>query len=252
MNKGWLTAAGAIILVALIAVSVCLMVMDDRQAPTIKVSDEEITYVEGQGYSLLLSGVTAYDNKDGDVTASVMVESVVPLKSGEEAVVCYVAKDKSNNISRVDRIVKYAGNGEGLVSPDKNKEQMESGSSEETASSPEQSSAGQESSTEGQSELQPQETQGTNEESTVYSGVKPVLTLKTEETTIKAGGTFNVVSYVDDIIDDADDRATLFRRIIADGSYDVNVPGDYTLNIYCTDTDKNASDRQQFILHIVE
>lgn len=247
MNKGWLTAAGAIILVALIAVSVCLMATDDRQAPKIEISDEEITYVEGQGYSSLLSGVTAYDNKDGDVTASVMVESVVPLKSGEEAVVCYVAKDKSNNIARIDRIVKYVGNGEDFISSDKNKDEMESGSSGETASLAEQ-----ESQTEKPSESQPQESSSTNEESTPYSGVKPVLILKSKETTIKAGGAFNIVSYVDDIIDDTDDRTTLFKRIIADGSYDVNVPGDYTLSIYCTDTDKNASDRQQFILHVVQ
>lgn len=252
MNKGWLTAAGAIILVALIAVSVCLMATDDRQAPKIEISDEEITYVEGQGYSSLLSGVTAYDNKDGDVTASVMVESVVPLKSGEEAVVCYVAKDKSNNIARVDRIVKYVGNGEDFISSDKNKDEMESGNSGETASSAEQPSAGQESSTKEQSESQPQETPSTSEESTPYSGVKPVLILKSKETTIKVGGAFNIVSYVDDIIDDADDRTTLFKRIIADGSYDINVPGDYTMSIYCTDTDKNASDRQQFILHVVQ
>lgn len=247
MNKGWLTAAGAIILVALIAVSVCLLAADDRQAPKIEISGEDITYVEGQGYSSLLTGVTAYDNKDGDVTASVMVESVVPLKSGEEAVVCYVAKDKSNNIARVDRIVKYMGNGDDWVSSDKSKDEIESGSSGENASSAEQ-----ENRTEASSESQSQETPSVNEETTSYSGVNPVLRLKSKETTIKAGGTFNIVSYVDDIIDDADDRTTLFKRIIADGSYDVNVPGDYTLSVYCTDTDRNASERQQFILHVVQ
>lgn len=247
MNKSWLTAAGAIILVALIAVSVCVLAADDRQAPKIKLSGEEITYVEGQGYSSLLSGVTAYDNKDGDVTASVMVESVVPLKSGEEAVVCYVAKDKSNNIARVDRIVKYVGNGEDFVSSDKNKNEVESGSSGGDLSPAEQESRTVES-----SESQPQETSSANEESTAYSGVNPVLFLKSKETTIKAGSTFNIVSYVDNITDDVDDRTTLFKRIIADGSYDVNIPGDYTLNVYCTDTDRNASDRQQFILHVVQ
>lgn len=247
MNKGWLTAAGAIILVALIAVSVCMAVTSDRQAPEIEVADEDITYVEGQGYSSLLSGVTAYDNKDGDVTASVMVESVVLLKSGDKAVVWYVAKDKSNNIARVDRVVKYVGSGEDFVSSDKSKDEIESGSSKEDASS-----EVQESQPEKPSESQLQETPGVNEESTPYSGVKPVLILKSKETTINAGGTFNIVSYVDNIIDDADDRTTLFKRIIADGSYDVNVPGDYTLSIYCTDTDRNASDRQQFILHVVQ
>ncbi len=252
MRKGWLTMAGAVIFIALIAVSIGITATADRQAPEIEIANEEIAYVEGQGYSSLLSGVTAYDNKDGDVTSSVMVESVVPLKSGEEAVVWYVAKDKNNNITRVDRIVKYVGNGEDFVSPDKNKNETEPDNNVGENSS----SGAEESQPDTQSETQPessqQEPQSSSEEQTQYSGVKPVLTLKTKEATVNAGGTFNVVSYVDDIVDDVDDRTTLFKRIIADGSYDINVPGDYTLSIYCTDTDRNASDRQQFVLHVVE
>lgn len=248
MRKGWLTVAGAIILIALIAVSICMTATADRQAPKIKIANEEITYTEGQGYSSLLTGVTAYDNKDGDVTSSVMVESVVPLKSGEEAVVWYVAKDKSNNIARVDRIVKYIGNGEDFVSPDKNQNETEP----DNIGGEKDPSGAEESRSPTQPESKPQESESANEEPTPYSGVKPVLTLKSKEATVKVGGTFNIVSYVDNIIDDADDRTTLFKRIIADGNYDINVPGDYTLSIYCTDTDKNASDRQQFILHVVQ
>lgn len=248
MNKGWLTAAGAIILVAFIAVSVGMVAMTDRQAPTIEISSEEITYVEGQSHLSLLSGVTAYDNKDGDVTGSVMVESVVPLKSGEEAVVWYVAKDKRNNIARVDRIVKYIGSGEDFVSSDKtNDETASDDSGKENAAS-----QAQESQPEKPSEPPTQQIPSTGETSTPYSGEKPVLTLKSKEATIKTGDRFNVVSYVDDIVDNVDDRTTLFKRIIADGDYDVNVPGDYTLIIYCTDTDRNASDKQQFILHVVQ
>jgi len=252
MKKGWLTMAGAIILIALIAVSISMTATADRQAPEIEIENEEITYVEGEGYSSLLSGVTAYDNKDGDVTSSVMVESVVPLKSGEEAVVWYVAKDKNNNITRVDRIVKYVGNGEDFVSPDKNRNETEpdNNGGENSSSGAEESQPDTQSET--QSESSQQEPQSSSEEQTQYSGVKPVLTLKTKEATVKAGSTFNVVSYVDDIVDDVDDRTTLFKRIIADGSYDINVPGDYTLSIYCTDTDRNASEKQQLVLHVVE
>lgn len=251
MKKVLLAAAGAIIIVVLIAVSVGMIVTADRQAPEIKIEDMDITYVEGQRYSTLLAGVTAYDSKDGDVSDSVMVESVVPLKSGEEAVVWYVAKDKSNNISRLDRIVKYQGESNGFISSDKTQSETEptGGGGEESSADIKES----QSQTQPETQSKPQqETQGSKEESTPYSGVKPVLILKSKEATIKVGGTFNVVSYVDNIIDDTDDRTTLFRRIIADGNYDTTVPGDYTLSIYCTDTDKNASQREQLILHVVQ
>ena len=50
----------------------------DRTAPEIKVDQsKKIAYTEGEDYGKLLEGVTAQDNKDGDLTSEVFVEKVV-------------------------------------------------------------------------------------------------------------------------------------------------------------------------------
>lgn len=56
-----------------------------------------------------LKGVKAIDANDGDVTSSVVVESVSNFLSGGRRLVVLAAVDNHNNVSRANRIVKYAG-----------------------------------------------------------------------------------------------------------------------------------------------
>ena len=61
----------------------------DHTAPEIKVDQsKKIAYTEGEDYGKLLEGVTAQDDKDGDLTSEVFVEKVVPV-SKKKAVVYY-------------------------------------------------------------------------------------------------------------------------------------------------------------------
>lgn len=61
----------------------------------------------GTDTSLLLTGVTATDERDGDVTDTVTIESVIPNTDGTEASVIYVAKDSKNNVTKETRKVSY-------------------------------------------------------------------------------------------------------------------------------------------------
>ena len=62
-----------------------LSVLDDRQA--------------------LLQGVTAADDRDGDVTELILVESLDQLNDAGQAVVTYAAFDRSGNVSKAQRTV---------------------------------------------------------------------------------------------------------------------------------------------------
>ena len=73
---------------------------EDRTAPEIQLQDVEITYTEGSDFAELLTGVTATDNRDGDVTANLIVEGVYPNDDGTTASVVYVARDAANNIKK--------------------------------------------------------------------------------------------------------------------------------------------------------
>ncbi len=55
----------------------------------------------------LLAGVTATDKKDGDVTASVIIESMSNLLEGNERIVTYAAFDGDNHVGKAEHRVKY-------------------------------------------------------------------------------------------------------------------------------------------------
>jgi len=76
----------------------------------------------------------------------------------------------------------------------------------------------------------------------------PVLTLVTDKVEIKVGQSFDLIAQVADITDDKDNRSTLFRRIQVQGAFDVNVPGEYTLVYFATDTDGYASPQRELKL----
>lgn len=71
MKKG--IVAGLIVLcVALGAGTAAVVVTDDRKGPEIELpADGDVTYEEGSDTAPLLEGVTATDEKDGDVDTAV-------------------------------------------------------------------------------------------------------------------------------------------------------------------------------------
>ena len=57
----------------------------DTKAPVISVPTEMITYEEGSDKALLLAGVTASDDRDGDVTANVRIYDIAVMEDGHSA-----------------------------------------------------------------------------------------------------------------------------------------------------------------------
>ena len=77
----------------------------DKTAPRIYIAGEELVYTEGDNEDVLLEGIRAEDDVDGDVTDSVRVRSIYYADDTGEAIVTYVSKDKSNNIATARRKV---------------------------------------------------------------------------------------------------------------------------------------------------
>lgn len=248
-NNRLLAAIISVIAVAVIAVGVVLAVTDDRTAPTISITDSGLVYRAGDDESVLLTGVTANDKKDGDVTDSIIIEGMVMSEDNDYIKVCYVAKDKNNNIAKAHRIVTYIpAEGENKPSADDGRQPETEGSKKdegEEESKPSQNGSG----TGGQTGSESGSEAATQP---ISPGSNPVLTLKYTEVTLKAGNRFNVAAHVADISDDKDDASTLFRRIIADGNINTDVVGDYKIKVYCSDTDGNLSEKKELMVHIAE
>lgn len=82
-------------------------VLADHQAPKITFSDAllEISVVDHD--DVLLQGVTATDDRDGDVTASVVVEKIRLLSSDGTISVTYAAFDAAGHITKAERQARY-------------------------------------------------------------------------------------------------------------------------------------------------
>ena len=230
MKKG--IVAGLIVLcVALGAGTAAVVVTDDRKGPEIELpADGDVTYEEGSDTAPLLEGVTATDEKDGDVTDSLMIENIFPNEDHTSASVVYAAKDSHNNVSKATRRVNYKA------------------AAEDTPAENESAPAAEES--------QQNDTEGTKNETDAQMEIEalpaesPKLYLNTYEVTVEAGNDLDKTSYIKEMTDDADSQESLFNQIEIDGDVDTAVPGDYTLTYHVTDSDGNRSNAAVLTVHV--
>ena len=230
MKKG--IVAGLIVLcVALGAGTAVVVVTDDRKGPEIELpADGDVTYEEGSDTAPLLEGVTATDEKDGDVTDSLVIENIFPNDDHTSASVVYAAKDSHNNVSKATRRVNYKA------------------AAEDTPAENESAPAAE--------EPQQNDTEGTKNETDAQMEIEalpaesPKLYLNTYEVTVEAGNDLDKTSYIKEMTDDADSQESLFNQIEIDGDVDTAVPGDYTLTYHVTDSDGNRSNAAVLTVHV--
>ena len=231
----------------------------DRTAPEIKVDQsKKIAYTEGEDYGKLLEGVTAQDDKDGDLTSEVFVEKVVPV-SKKKAVVYYGVTDKAKNVGTASREVTYQAAEDTDTAEDIAQDTASEDVSEDTAQKTKKKSkkaktkkTAEDKKAEETTQDAAAEQQSTDQQSAALqpNGTRPAMKLAEEAKTIARGTSFNALNEVTDAVDDKDDRDTLFRGLHIDGNYNVNQAGTYTLQYYVQDSDGNTSDPITFTLTV--
>lgn len=80
----------------------------DRLGPEINMDSESITVPAGAGDAEILAGVTAVDRADGDVTSSLIVESLTNFIDKGRRNASIVAIDSDNHVTRVSREIIYS------------------------------------------------------------------------------------------------------------------------------------------------
>jgi ERCC4-related helicase len=75
----------------------------DVVPPVISFPEGVVSYTQGDDQEVLFSGVSAIDEKDGDVSDSVIISSI-SVTEGTEAIAVYHAKDTSNNVAMAEKI----------------------------------------------------------------------------------------------------------------------------------------------------
>ncbi|MBO4356496.1 MAG: hypothetical protein J5850_06565, partial [Clostridia bacterium] len=102
-----------IILLVLIAVFIVYLVLQSNKSkdkvPVINIADDNIVVKASATYEDLMQGVTAYDEEDGDVTASIIIESISQFDTRDMSrEVTYVAFDSANHVVSSKRTIRYS------------------------------------------------------------------------------------------------------------------------------------------------
>lgn len=241
MKKG-LVAMLFLACAALLAGNVVVYIGEDRNGPEISVPQEEITYVAGTDTSALLNGVTAQDNRDGDVTDTVTIESIIPNADQTGASVVYVAKDSKNNVTKETRTILY--------STDANQAAAQAAAEQAAADQAAQDQAAAEQAAQGDAageRAQTTDDGAAQNEAAIaaLSAESPRFYLTQYSVELERGAELNELSYVQDISDDEDSRDELYQGIQISGEVDTNTPGEYTLEYHVVDSDGNNSNVAQ-------
>lgn len=241
MKKG-LVAMLFLACAALLAGNVVVYIGEDRNGPEISVPQEEIAYVAGTDTSALLNGVTAQDDRDGDVTDTVTIESIIPNADQTGASVVYVAKDSKNNVTKETRTILY--------STDANQTAAQAAAEQAAADQAAQDQAAAEQAAQGDAAGESAQTTddgaAQNEAAiAALSAESPRIYLTQYSVELERGAELNELSYVQDISDDEDSRDELYQGIQISGEVDTNTPGEYTLEYHVVDSDGNNSNAAQ-------
>lgn len=265
MKRKVVTITAFTVIVCLFLFCITLYLLEDKDAPVIEIVDDSVVYQGDQNEGVLLTGVKAFDKQDGDVTASLVIESIHELATGDKVSVIYAARDSKNNVVKKERILEYVKLdvvGANVVTKEEQDELASNHDSEVTneennntnlESQVETPSDGITGDLESEQDTEETETDVIDNEEInqeednipLVSTGDPIIKLNTYEVTIAAGGYFNPMNYIEDAVDDVDDA---WRRIRIVGEYHTSTPGEYTLEYYVVDSDGNQSNVERLRL----
>lgn len=236
----------------------------DSVSPRIVVSDTSLVYENGMEEELLLEGVTAYDNVDGDITERIVIEKVVTDTRKESATITYGVVDTAGNISKttrtvamkveeeipevpIEEITEAVAENETSVEENQEEAQTEEENTEEQDNESESQTitkkpAVQTNTSSAQTTKKPAQTnKPTTQTASQANSGRP--SIKFKGTTIKTsvGGGPAWVNIIEGLYDDKDNYATLFGTMKVSGEYNKNKPGTYRVHVTVTDSDGNVS-----------
>lgn len=217
--KKFIILAG-IVTAMLFCALIYIVIGEDKTAPVIMQENKNLVYKDGEDENLLLNGIKAEDDVDGDVTSSIMIGDIVTMPDKEAAKITYLAKDTSNNVGVLDIVVPFEAS---------------------TANS---------SKTEAAALKTADEQQEVNQQQEKAEDKIPVISLTTTEAELKTGEDFQPEKYIKDIKDDKDSIQTLLQNITVTGDYDTAKSGTYVLLITTRDSDGNKSEGATLVLKV--
>lgn len=257
MKKKGLFILLGLICIAVVGGSGALFITRDKTGPKIIVSeDRKIAYSTDSDKTVLLDGVTAIDEKDGDVSDSLRVESVRNNEDGSLEVT-YSAVDDSNNVTKLTCKVE-------TLNQENSDEDAKEETTENTEASEENQEENQENTQQDEEDKEAQSQEEANQEEVDDSDSdtdaaiaalpdgSPQLRLSTHQVDLQMGASFQYMDYIESISDDKDETNELYRKIYLIGEVNTSQAGNYEISYYVTDSDKNQSNIEKLTVTVHE
>ncbi len=207
----------------------------------------DLIYSPDMSETELLEGISAIDDKDGDVSDTLTVESVYEIDDSS-VVVSYAAKDNDNNITKYKRTLKAENTKED--EEDEDSPAKDEGSSEETSENTEDKAeqSGEET---AETAASPTEAPKQDEAETLRQeqealadampSQNPRIYLTEYLVKIPVGSSWNPLDHVSEIEDDQDDMYALWRKIQVVDNVNPSAAGTYECTYNVVDSQNNDS-----------
>lgn len=269
-------AAGIILaIINMILITVCIVcyLRTDRTKPEMEFQALTVVYREGMDNAKLLEGVTATDDKDGDVTDRVVIEKIVEDRQENQAVVFYAVSDTAGNVEKASRVFEASFSGQ-LFEAGINAELRGEDTDWKDRDDAKEKEDGGDEAKETPENAEPQETEETVSQSPLPSEAPeeeaeptppktpepetlktpeptpkpkptvdpsaPVLSLKVSEVKVPAGQGPAWVDVIGTLSDDKDNYETLFKNLSVT-KYNKDKSGTYQVTVSTEDSDGNRS-----------
>ena len=102
--------SASLFVVSILLFGICIIkdkVIDDKTGPLFHMDSNTVEVSVKDEEKELLRGLTAVDASDGDVTDSIIVESISPFTGTGHRIVTYAAFDSDNHVTHVKRELEY-------------------------------------------------------------------------------------------------------------------------------------------------
>ncbi len=267
MNSNKLSWIFAGLSIVMLILSIVLVLRLDKTEPEIRFEDINLTYSPDMDIHELYQGVTAYDDKDGDITEQIVIEKIVSSADGKSVSITYAVVDSSNNFTKKVRVfpqilkiteeVSLKEESAGSLNTVDNVNHEENPNSEENNNAAEEENSEDIDSEDNNTEADStgvasveneQEQRADSEEAEEI----PVLKLSKNNITVKPGVRPAWVDVIETLTDDKDDYDTLYRNLVLGGEYEDNKIGVYDVTLVTVDSDGNKSAVCEIEIHVVE
>ena len=254
MKKKGLFILLGLICIAVVGSSGALFITRDKTGPKIIVSeDRKIAYSTDSDKTVLLDGVTAIDEKDGDVSDSLRVESVQNNEDGSLEVT-YSAVDDSNNVTKLTCKVETLNQENSGEDAQEEKTEASEENQEESQENTQQEAEDKEA--QNQEEANQEEVDDSDSDTDAAIAAlpegSPQLRLSTHQVDLQMGASFQYMDYIESISDDKDETNELYRKIYLTGEVNTSQAGNYEISYYVTDSDKNQSNIEKLTVTVHE